>query len=1392
MDFTKTKKDIVEEFGICVNKYNEAPEEIIDFMMDRASRELINNLYTIAENIYTFILKKNNIDYDASYNFFIATEKLISEVIDSPLKNGVDLLFILRNKDARNKAIHKMTSLTYNPVPRLIQNLELLILHYIEPNITALISKKPRITGDASKIHLKDYMSLNKDYNSKKILIIDSMHDFSKEDIATINNIHWDIILDFDPFSLESGFQDAINRDEFYIMQLADAEETSKTIFRSGKKIVVNCDGQSGVEYPFTISRTERQRFVRNGNRPTNYMPANRKGAKEWASNYNFSHINGKQAKEYLKSFFKEYFSQAATDIYVCSMMEYAPSLHKEIYNVLDEVKGEYNFLKYIYVNDNYSLDLLNDSVGYEDEWFVLDCRYKEFIGGIEFVDYEQYSEESYVIPAYNEKGLATVEHTEVNYLTSFFYMLHKAFPTKLDESDFVEYIVEKESFALGNDIKWGLAVQNGYAELEVYHKLYNKIRNSVHRGETQFEIGSIPGFGGTTAGRVVSLKLKDEFPVLFMKQYDSNALKDALNLLYKISEKTIIIVIEENILGDILPKKSEIRDIARSTNVPHYFVYIQRSSVKSKSKNKSHVIEEFTSQDISKIINFNKEIGTGDKKLLKQSTSDFVDNLGLENCCPFLINLSIYKDRYIKLSDYVEEYIPMIESKKEWREIFLLVAILSEYLNRGIETKFIEKIFDFTNASLSAFVESFSTLIYIGESAQYNCYELKVRSSMFSKELLKKLLGGKEQDLLYKNNLQKEMIHIIELIKEYYNDKQYGTELLKNLFIDKRYEESAISESDSFENNRRFVSKFFSRIINDLWDQNNDKKAGAIFEALIKEYPEDPYFNAHAARYYAYTRSDFEKSREFIQRAVRLFEEDEEKASVAPDIYHIMGMCIRKELNYELHSRQKDAVCEVDKDRIYKLAIEAEEAFSETLNRSQIYNKTKTEEYALSACLILYMQILEFISKNDKENKEKEIYLEKALTSINSLENIFLLSEDEESLKDLEQKQRIIQNYMEEVATSIEKWNNYYTKYHDINDYKACIVSCRQRFHLIVKDTKFFSNEHLGGKVNKRIYKLFEDYYYSIEGLLVQDKSEIKNSDLFNLVELGILTNASVPEMMEIINGLYSITEKVNLNIDYFKYVLLFLRSYFGDRNNHYKLLDSIKYMKEKSSGHPNRIKAISFLANGTEMAGLISKKMIRANLVQDNSKIYQLEQLRRIEGELRIERGNKGNIIPYDINGKIMSEVKVFVNIEHNPYVSSMNNNSRVSFKLGFSYDGLKAENMSIRVVGKRESIRETEQSRREQKEIVIGEIYTFDYKESGYGKNSSIQTFRGLIDNQFPGIIHIKQIKPGHFVKETEMIEVRKILNRKPIQVKVLEKRGESYSLLPLDEEIDRLMK
>ena len=1096
-------------------------------------------------------------------------------------------------------------------------------------------------------------------------------------------------------------------------------------------------------------------------------------GQDNWSSCYNSSETM-LSTKKLLNLFFEKYFEKIQYNVQLFFVMDYAARVNEVIYDAVSDNLNKFMYKLNVHLlNESLSEQLFLDANNFE-EWNIYNSTFDSFLCKVEKNTINDDKEEHiYLLPCIFPSD-GKLSEKAYNHISQDFYVLHKGFPCAQDDIN-KDHTVQQDAqnFLRGEEASWRLIKSRMIPKLDVGKSVERQIKRAIDAGRKYFNLYHAAGFGGSTIAKQIAYCLSAEYPVLFMKKYVKEELGSRIAQIYNIAHKRIVVFVEEELFDNVGVQKNECLKIADATSAQVTFVFIARrpQMYGRMSAKEGFFICRYASDDVERIIELNKNLlADNNKKILSYDGQTFIRKLGEDNLCPFLINLSIYKDEFIKIEEYIRPYVNEINVRPDLKKVFVYVCIFTIFINKGIPIAFFcKKLSVDEEKEWSVIRDKYDPIIYKRYNIEFYISEVVIRAPYMAERLLRSLIGDGEEGILYRKQLSEYLVDLIVDLKLFYTNNGYSEKCLRQLFIDKETNEYVEEEfSDVIvDKDLTIIKKYFAPVIAKLWDKDDINLAGDIFEALINNYPKDSYFYAHAARYYAYTGRDYTKAETYYNRAIKLLDEKDNLQSSQADIYHVKGMCIREELfkNLEGLPEDRDLLSTIDKEPLKELYYRAESAF-ETTYHIALSTDSKTLEYAYTAWLTLIVRTLtnnRIKLLNDLEIEEE---IEKGLTIISSLEDIYYLEENanesdiQRQLADIQRKKETLLSLQKEFKEAVSHWNNYYDIHKNGGNYSNCLYSCKQRYYLLEKETQDFKK--ITEQNRKRMEKLADDYY---EAILHVNYEELKLGDLNTFLSVSIVTNYKVDKVMSKLSGFYQ-QERKNHVLLYYRYVLKFIKAYEGDK---LALQECISYMRECcefSERKPGKANIIDYFAVGEQMGQILSKKRLFRMNTMYRTQAYTAKELRFIYGVLK-QQGSETTIIPYDTNGVLMTGIEIHANLKYNPDVEASDSGQMVKLRFGFSYDGLKAENMSIRYADENEEKNEITQER-----LKVGDYTEFCYKHiltsSKTGKPYGIV---GYVDANENCILRIGEIT-NRRINQEEFAKVIELCQEKNIKVQLID--------------------
>jgi hypothetical protein len=440
-----------------------------------------------------------------------------------------------------------------------------------------------------------------------------------------------------------------------------------------------------------------------------------------------------------------------------------------------------------------------------------------------------------------------------------------------------------------------------------------------------------------------------------------------------------------------------------------------------------------------------------------------------------------------------------------------------------------------------------------------------------------------------------------------------------------------------------------FTEIINDLPTRTDKER---VFVALIENYPDNPHFFSHLARFYAYHEKNWEKAFEYATEAIRLSEMLNMQDSL---LHHIKGMCYRARVYdiIEAHIRASKAKLEINEIE-YRFVLDelipsAAKEFQ--ISRELAKKQNRIDEHGFIAHVQMLIRAIDYgialsgKSASDffKENKEpfmgwidlaESLLEEVKRTNMNDDESGKIEKCQSELMPFYASYDTLIQNLRNQLATS---QNPSRTRRHIVRAYIRRPKDYRKDIHTINNILTLMEENIENEPNNERNYYLwFQAARYSQITL---------NEAISKMARWKVVGNAK--------------------DSVYYLYILKVLRALDGYSD---AAIEANALINECKINSRYNITTFEWLGRGVDLNRVVS----RTDMTDGNKE----EKLERV----------KGYFTEYLHNGsgklKISDNLEVFFSPTQ-AKLTSNELNREVDFFLGFSYDGLRADSFSVRLI-------------------------------------------------------------------------------------------------------------
>lgn len=454
-------------------------------------------------------------------------------------------------------------------------------------------------------------------------------------------------------------------------------------------------------------------------------------------------------------------------------------------------------------------------------------------------------------------------------------------------------------SFFDGNIISWEELSQEVYASRSIYKRLSELISHRLTlKQSNKLVLGHNAGAGGTTLARQLAYALRQEHPVIILNKYVKGVTLRMLSSLYSRVHTAVLVVVESSNVpnNDI---ESLIRDL-NSIKQMFVFLVVERKNRDKKADPQSEIYLSANMHDVDEKNRFEHKVELyGTDETLKQQ----LKNRQPKDCevIDFTLAISQNFDRS-KIQSYVKFHNDQLS--EPLNNFVLFVCMIYHYSQKGVSDVVFRNLFrqsDGRIITLSRYLRSrldekknLDALLTMDCDENGTPVSWRPRYACFAEALLDESSGtGKWKDIVYE--ISQKLIDCIKSNQKYLIDET--REILKSVFLQRGKEDLLGVEEEWV---TKESNSHFSQLMADIGVEISQRN---ILTKLAKKYPNESHFWLHLARFCyekASTPHDFEEAMNYVKRAFDASSNDDF------NLYHIAGMCKRRTLEYYKRENQE------------------------------------------------------------------------------------------------------------------------------------------------------------------------------------------------------------------------------------------------------------------------------------------------------------------------------------------------------------------------------------------------------------------------------------------------------------------------------------------------------
>lgn len=797
--------------------------------------------------------------------------------------------------------------------------------------------------------------------------------------------------------------------------------------------------------------------------------------------------------------------------------------------------------------------------------------------------------------------------------------------------------------------------------------RIEDKISQDMkERGRLLRRVCYVPGIGGTTLMRRLAWEFRSLYPTFILNRLNEHTGKN-IQKVYDLSHSPILIFADNNHIDFDEVKSLQIE--LKRMGFAFVICYFERKLKGIKGENEGSIytiVHEFGLPETAQMSNKLSEVLVGEKE--KNRFNKKISHIEADDRLPFIISMYAFNHEFKGIKSYISNF---LNKMNDQTKKILFALSLADYGNAAINTQYFMDLFNDDTADAFLLEESpgINELVRLEDVSGKST--IRIRHHLFGEEILRQMSNGKDAtEIQFLNLIDNILVFIEDSRSNRFSINQDTLNLLRNLFITRKADV----------NTERPI---FSSLITKLREEHRTSSDGgfdptidaivSIFNKLVEIYPEEPHFTAHLARFYFYIDKNYEKGFQNIDAAIELSET--ETGHVDPLLYHMKAMGYSSRITNIyirdiLRNRREDP--QFDYSELKECIQEdAENAFKyfKMVRESNIGVAGHVSEINLCIQIAnLAKNLLDDSAEYTKYlasdgGKWAMIYIDRAETLWDECKQLA----SDSAYEDLDGIEERLYSITASLEESINIWQRYIENAGDKNCSHARRILARS--YLKIADT-----------VNGS--ELKKDYYIKVAQLMEdnisEDSQHVGNIRIwFDSIKRLEVDNEDqlIHDALIKLNRWISLTDSVDAH--YYRFILKFLQAIDGSTLAEGELPKLLRELKQNAASKYNRTVPQHWLSNnGHGLNALVTNSRKRVDAIPEDEMAKMFYYL----------IGRVSNNYVNDSHAYISWHgVEVYFNPSATRgEISKANIGQRVKFGVGFSYDGPRAYNSSIRLLG------------------------------------------------------------------------------------------------------------
>ncbi|MXY68671.1 MAG: ATP-binding protein [Acidobacteriia bacterium] len=511
-------------------------------------------------------------------------------------------------------------------------------------------------------------------------------------------------------------------------------------------------------------------------------------------------------------------------------------------------------------------------------------------------------------------------------------------------------------AFLRGGTVTWVDLDRNIDARRDIQTRLTEAVRSDLNAGRiTRVNLFHLPGAGGTTVGRRVAWELHEEFPCGLLRRTTPMETADRIARIHELTERSVLLIADGTDIAE--QELDELAEYLGARRTPVVIVQVRRrqTSPPQLGDRSFNLISELSSREVGRFVN-----------TLSRDTPDRTDEIELlsetENRAlhrPVYFALTAYERDFRALPDFVSSRIAGLDSEQTRAIVYAAIAL--RYGQRSLPLSALRDIFGLSPTNpidFPALLPPTTEELFVETSPGM----WRIGHSLVADELLQQILSAGGDPRTWRNRLADWGINFITFCRGNLPVPSYEMiDMARRVFL---YRDDIDVLGREQSGQRRF-----SHFIQDVPISEGRVR---VLDALVEAYPDEYHFWSHLSRFHAMERKDFTRALEAADHAVGLSDRD----SV---VYHMRGM-VRK---IQLDDLQRSSAS-------LDILVETAEKASGDFVKSRMLNPENEHGYISEAQMLI--DLLEYIARLQGDlfqfltRRDVPSYIRDALDRVESL----------------------------------------------------------------------------------------------------------------------------------------------------------------------------------------------------------------------------------------------------------------------------------------------------------------------------------------------------------------------------------------------------------------------